>query len=102
MGSKPSVPQNTSVIAMPIKLTYETKVQRIAQIHGWIQYATHLDSFCSFYYDPKTKHVWIVQKIGNEEVLITKPSDEYVLIISKKYPELDIVYASQPGVFYGF
>lgn len=107
MGGEASRPQQVRMVQMPgsvVKVSYEDKVKRIAHVNGWKQCSTHLDSFCSFYYDPGRKYLWVVQKIGNEEVLITKPSDEYLMMVTKKYGAdiIDVDCTEQPGVFYGF
>ena len=102
MGGEASRPQQVRMVQMPgVKVSYEDKVKRIAHVNGWKQCSTHLDSFCSFYYDPGRKYLWVVQKIGNEEVLITKPSDEYLKIVTRKH-DIDVDRIEQPGVFNGF
>lgn len=104
MGSRGSRPQNVQMIQVPAKPKYEDKVKRIAHMNYWKLLSTHLDSFCSFYYDPAKKHLWVVQRIGDEDVLITKPSDEHLMMITKKYGADVIIvdFKTQPGVFYGF
>lgn len=103
MGIGSSRTHGVRMVQMPVivKVKYEDKVKRIAHIHRWVQYSTHLDSFCSFYYDPAKKYLWVVQKIGDEDVLITKPSDEYLNIVTRRH-DIDVNYSDQPGVFYGF
>jgi hypothetical protein len=107
MGGGLSRPQEVRMLQMPavaVRPKYEDKVKRIAHVNRWVQYSTHLDSFCSFYYDPAKKHLWVVQKIGDEDVLITKPSDEHLMMVTKKYGAdvINVDFKAQPGMFYGF
>lgn len=88
-------------IVLPSRISYEENVKRIAEKNKWVRYSTHMDSFCSFYYDPAMKYLWVVQKIGDEELLITKPSDEYLNLVTRQY-SINVEYATQPALFYGF
>jgi hypothetical protein len=82
-------------------ISYSERVKQIVTENNWIQYTTGLDNFCSFYYDPVTKYLWVIQDIGNGKPLITKPSDEYLSMITRKY-RIDVLYSEQPSIFYGF
>lgn len=88
-------------MVLPERISYEEHVKRIANKNGWDRYSTHMDSFCSFYYDPNMKHLWVIQKIGDDQLLITKPSDEYLNMVTRRYG-IYVEYAKQPPLFYGF
>lgn len=96
---------NTTARAVPgslahlPRMTYNERVKYIVEKNKWVQYATHMDTFCSFYYDPAKKYVWMAQKIGDEDVLITKPSEKYIYMISRRYA-VEVDCASQPDLFY--
>lgn len=106
MGNKPThVGEYRSGVEIPRvgppRITYEDRVRVVAERNKWVKYSTHMDSFCSFYYDPLKRYLWVVQKIGDEQLLITKPSDEHLHMIIRKY-EVEVDYVRQPGLFYGF
>jgi hypothetical protein len=81
-------------------IPYEIRVQHIANKHGWTRYETSMDSFCSFYYDARTKYLWVVQQIGVETPLITRPSTSHVRMVEKNHG-IEVAYDEQPPLFYG-
>lgn len=99
MGNSSSSVHDPTTIPVKHRLTYNEKVTRIVTKYNFRKMESPYDSVCAFYFDDISKYMWLVQNIGRDCPLFTKPTKDIMLELSG-YHMIMVNFEEQPYMFH--